>query len=54
MSETRILIRFYGCIFHETGNPAQLRQNFGISGGGWGFEHPKPPDTPLAVGKNFD
>jgi hypothetical protein len=30
----------YGCIFHGTGNSAQLWQNFGISGG---FEPPKPP-----------
>jgi hypothetical protein len=31
----------YGCIFHGTGNSAQLCQNFGISGGG-GFEPPTP------------
>ena len=41
------LLGCYGCIFHGTGNSAQLCQNFGISGGG-GFEHPKAPlGTPL-------
>jgi hypothetical protein len=37
----------YGCIFHRTGNLAQLCQNFGISGKG--FEPPQnhpPPLTP--------
>ena len=33
------LLGCYGCIFHGTGNSAQLCQNFGISGG---IEHPKP------------
>jgi hypothetical protein len=28
------LLGCYGCIFHGTGNSAQLCQNFGISGGG--------------------
>jgi hypothetical protein len=28
------LLGFYGCIFHGTGNSAQLCQTFGISGGG--------------------
>jgi hypothetical protein len=38
----------YGCIFHRTVNSAQLCQNFGISWGGGGVEHPKPPvGTPL-------
>jgi hypothetical protein len=32
MGETRILIRFLGCIFHGTGNSARLCQNFGIRG----------------------
>jgi hypothetical protein len=32
MSETRILVRVLECIFHGTGNSAQLCQNFGISG----------------------
>ena len=37
------LLGCYGCIFHGTGNSAQLCQNFGISGrGGGGFE---PPQT---------
>jgi len=27
------LLGCYGCIFHGTGNSAQLCQNFGISGG---------------------
>jgi hypothetical protein len=41
------LLGCYGCIFHGTGNSAQLCQNFGISGGG-GCEHPQTPlDTPL-------
>ena len=31
----------YGCIFHGTGNSAQLCQNFGISGGG-GLNTPPP------------
>ena len=32
-----LLLGCYGCIFHGTGNSAQLCQNFGISeGGGWG------------------
>jgi hypothetical protein len=48
----------YGCIFHGTGNSAQLCQNFGISGVGWsgGFEPPKPPfGTPLPPrSANFD
>ena len=37
----------YGCIFHGTGNSAQLCQNFGISG--WGVWTPQPPPlgTPL-------
>ena len=35
------LLGCYGCIFHGTGNSAQLCQNFGISGAG--VEHPKPP-----------
>jgi hypothetical protein len=35
------LLGFYGCIFHGTGNSAQLWQNFGISGGGGGIETPK-------------
>jgi hypothetical protein len=45
MGETRILIRFLGCIFHGTGNSARLCQNFRIiSGGGvW------TPQTPLWV-----
>jgi hypothetical protein len=39
----------YGCIFHGTGNSAQLCQNFRISGGGC-FEPPKSPrGTPLTV-----
>ena len=29
-----LLLGCYGCIFHGTGNSAQLCQNFGISGGG--------------------
>ena len=34
----------YGCIFHGTGNSAQLCQNFGISGGGvWTPQIPPPP-----------
>jgi hypothetical protein len=37
------LLGCYGCIFHRTGNSAQLCQNFGISGG-W-FETPKPPPS---------
>jgi hypothetical protein len=36
----------YGCIFHGTGNSAQLCQNFGISGGGGVFEPPTPLCTP--------
>ena len=36
------LLGCYGCIFHGTGNSAELCQNFGISGG---FEHPKPPPS---------
>jgi hypothetical protein len=41
LSETRILIMLYGCIFHGTGNSAQLCQNFGILGE-WGLN----PSTP--------
>jgi hypothetical protein len=38
----------YGCIFHGTGNSAQLCQNFEISGRGEGMEQPKAPlYTPL-------
>jgi hypothetical protein len=41
------LLVCYGCIFHGTGNSAQLCQNFGISGVG-GEPHKKNPlDTPL-------
>jgi hypothetical protein len=44
------LLGCYGCIFHGTGNLAQLCQNFGISGGG-GLNPPNPPryatDIPL-------
>jgi hypothetical protein len=36
MGDTRILIRFLGCIFHGTGNSARLCQNFGIISGGGG------------------
>jgi hypothetical protein len=35
------LLGCYGCIFHGTGNSAQLCQNFGISG--WGVNTPNPP-----------
>ena len=35
-----------GCIFHGTGNSAQLCQNFGISGGGKGL---KPPSLRYAA-----
>ena len=35
------LLGCYGCIFHGTGNSAQLCQNFGISGGG-GLNTPHP------------
>jgi hypothetical protein len=35
------LLGCYGCIFHGTGNSAQLCQNFGILGEG--FEHPISP-----------
>jgi hypothetical protein len=38
------LLGCYGCIFHGTGNSAQLWQNFGISGGG---VDPPPFGTPL-------
>jgi hypothetical protein len=34
-----VLLGWYGCIFHGTGNSAQLCQNFGISG----VEPPPPP-----------
>jgi hypothetical protein len=43
MGETRILIRFLGCIFHGTGNSARLCQNFEIISGGGGFNLPNPP-----------
>jgi hypothetical protein len=36
----------YGCIFHGTGNSAQLWQNFGISGGGLN-PNSYPLGTPL-------
>jgi hypothetical protein len=36
------LLGCYGCIFHGTGNSAQLFQNFGISGGGC-LSPPNPP-----------
>jgi hypothetical protein len=36
----------YGCIFHGTGNSAQLCQNFGISGG---FEPPPKPSPRYAT-----
>jgi hypothetical protein len=36
------LLGSYGCIFHGTGNSAQLCRNFGFSRG-VGFEHPLPP-----------
>jgi hypothetical protein len=40
------LLGYYGCVFHGTGNSAQLCQNFGISGMGvGGFEPPKPPSV---------
>jgi hypothetical protein len=42
VGETCILIMFLRCIFHGTGNSAQLCQNFGIIWGGGGFEPPKP------------
>ena len=45
------LLGCYRCIFHRTGNSAQLCQNFRISregGGGSGVENPKPTlGTPL-------
>jgi hypothetical protein len=39
----------YGCIFHGTGNSAQLCQNFGTTGGGGPLKHPKtnPSVTPI-------
>jgi hypothetical protein len=35
----------YGCIFHGTGNSAQLCQNFGIPGGGGLNTLPPPPSV---------
>jgi hypothetical protein len=35
----------YGCIFHGTGNSAQLWQTLGISGGGGGGTHQTPSPT---------
>ena len=46
------LLGRYGCVFHGTGNSAQLCQNFGISGGG--VEHPKPPSPPRYVSELQD
>ena len=43
------LLGCYGCIFHGTGNSAQLCQKFGISGGGVGGGWP-PPGMPLITG----
>jgi hypothetical protein len=37
----------YGCIFHGTGNSAQLCRNFGISGVGVWNPNPPPFGTPL-------
>ena len=47
------LLDCYGCIFHGTGNSAQLCQNFGISGGRGEFEHPKNPPR-YATAINID
>jgi hypothetical protein len=50
MGETRILIRFLGCIFHGTGNSARLWQNVGIISEGGGLNPPNPPlGTPVTV-----
>jgi hypothetical protein len=46
-----VWLRCYGCIFHGTGNSAQLCQNFGISGG-WGgglTTQTLPLGTPLST-----
>jgi hypothetical protein len=52
IGETRILIRFLGCIFHGTGNSARLCQNFGIiSGGGGGGLYPPNPPSGYAPGE---
>ena len=46
------LLGCYTCIFHGTGNSAQLCQNFGISGGGFEHhKHPPPLGTPLRAGE---
>ena len=41
------LVGCYGCIFHVTGNSAQLCQNFGISGGGVWTPQTPPLGMPL-------
>jgi hypothetical protein len=54
MDETRILIRFLGCIFHGTGNSARLCQNFGIISGGGGLNpQTSLQGTPVSCGKTF-
>jgi hypothetical protein len=42
----------YGCIFHGTGNSAQLCQDGGFSEGG--LNPPNPPGTPLNVKHLFN
>jgi hypothetical protein len=44
------LLGCYGCIFHGTGNSAQLCKIFGISGGFWTPKPPPPLGRPLAIG----
>jgi hypothetical protein len=47
MGETRIRIRFLGCIFHGPGNSDRLCQNFGIISGGL------KPQTPIWLRQCF-
>jgi hypothetical protein len=50
ISDSHILLDCYGCIFHGTGNSAQLCQNFGFFfWGGGGFNTPNPPRYATAV-----
>jgi hypothetical protein len=55
MGETRILIRFLGCIFHGTGNSDRLGQNCARrpgGGGGWTPKNP-PLGTPVVVKEGY-
>jgi hypothetical protein len=50
MGEPRVLIRLYWMYFYESGNSAQLCQNFGIGRGCW---NPKPHPPRYATGQGM-